>query len=438
MSHPVLTAITHSDVEARQVTGLRHCAGDVHVVRRCVDVADLLATAAAGLGRAVLLSADLRRLDRESLTRLAVAGVGVVGVVAPDDADGEQRLRRLGIAHLVRTDADPSDVAAALVASVRAPSTINGAATAAAGALGDGRVPVQGDGSADDEAPVDRGRVVAVWGATGAPGRSTLAVNLAAELAALGRSVLLVDADGYGGAVAQLLGLLDEAAGLASACRLANSGALDAAALSELAVEVRPGLRVLTGITRADRWPELRPSALDVVLDLARDLAAVTVVDCGFCLEHDEELSFDTAAPRRNGATLTALAAADTVLAVATADPVGLQRLVRGLGGLAECVPEAQPVTVVNRLRPAAVGGGDPREEIRTALERYAGLRDLHFVPLDMPAYDAAVAAGRTLAEVAPASPARTAIRELAALLTDAPPLVQRARLFRRRRAART
>ena len=37
----------------------------------------------------------------------------------------------------------------------------------------------------------------------------------------------------------------------------------------------------------------------------ARSLAAVTVVDCGFCLEQDEELSFDTAAPLRNGATLS-------------------------------------------------------------------------------------------------------------------------------------
>jgi len=37
-----------------------------------------------------------------------------------------------------------------------------------------------------------------------------------------------------------------------------------------------------------------------------------TVVDCGFSLEQDEELSFDTAAPRRNGATLATLLAADT------------------------------------------------------------------------------------------------------------------------------
>jgi hypothetical protein len=41
-----------------------------------------------------------------------------------------------------------------------------------------------------------------VWGPTGGPGRTTVAVNLAFEAAAIGGEVLLVDADTYGGAVA--------------------------------------------------------------------------------------------------------------------------------------------------------------------------------------------------------------------------------------------
>ena len=431
MSLPVLTAVADPDIEARLVTALRTRQDDVRVVRRCVDLADLLATAGAGLGRAVLLSPGLQRLDRDALTRLAVGGVGVVGVVAPDDADGDDRLRRLGVAHLVSTQAPAAAVVEALVSSVSMPAS----ARAMAGEPStSGLVPTQDDGDARDGRPTERGTVIAVWGPAGAPGRSTLAVNLAAEAGDLGRSTLLVDADAYGGTTAQLLGLLDEAAGLASACRLANGGTLDAPGLAELAQEVRPGLRVLTGITRADRWPELRPSALEVVLDLARDLAAVTVVDCGFSLERDEELSFDTAAPRRNGATLTALAAADTVVAVATADPVGLQRLVRGLAALDEAVPGVRPVTVVNRVRAAAVGGGDAEAEIRAALDRYAGLTDIRFVPLDMPSYDAALATGRTLSEAAPNSPARATIRDLAAAIVGASTPPRRNRLFRRAR----
>jgi hypothetical protein len=57
----------------------------------------------------------------------------------------------------------------------------------------------------------------------------------------------------------------------------------------------------------------------------------VTVVDCAFAVEADEEISFDTMAPRRNGATLAVLAEADVVLAIGSCDPAGLERLIRGL-----------------------------------------------------------------------------------------------------------
>jgi Flp pilus assembly CpaE family ATPase len=168
-----------------------------------------------------------------------------------------------------------------------------------------------------------------------------------------------------------------------------------------------------------------------VVLDLARRLAAVTVVDVGFCLERDEELSFDTAAPRRNGAALAALAAADTVVAVGAGDPVGLQRLVRGLAELGEVTPGVAPVVVVNRVRAGAIGGGSPAREISAALDRFAGVPVAVFVPLDVAAYDAAIALGQTLAEAAPGSPARRALSDLAGTLLGAPERSRR-RLLRR------
>jgi Flp pilus assembly CpaE family ATPase len=256
-------------------------------------------------------------------------------------------------------------------------------------------------------------------------------VGLAAELAALGWPALLVDADVFGGVVAQVLGLLDESPGLAAACRQANNGLLDVPALAGLAREVGPALRVLTGVARADRWTELRPSALELVLALARSLAAVTVVDCGFSLEQDEELAYDTMAPRRNGATLAVLEQADTVVAVGTADPVGLQRLVRSLSELREVVPGVTPMVVVNRLRASAIPG-DPEQEVRAALQRYAGVEALTVVPHDVEALDAALAAGRTLTEVAPGSPARQAIQGLAASLVGVPAPARKRRLLRR------
>ena len=435
MSIAVLTAVSDPRWEATVVAGLADRT-DVHVVRRCVDLPDLLAAAAAGLARTVLLSADLRRLDRDALTRLAVAGVAAVGVVAPDDEPAELRLRQLGVAQVVAADAAPDEIAVAVTSATGAisrpmPLDYSDPRSAGGPVPGQALVPEQAAGLDGDGAP---GRIVAVWGPTGAPGRTSVAVGLAAECAAASVPVLLADADAYGGSVAQVLGLLDEAPGLAAACRLANNGTLDLAGLAELALQVRPDLRVLTGISRAERWPELRPAALEVVLGLARGLAPMVIVDCGFCLERDEELSYDTVAPRRNGAALAALAVADTVIATASADPIGLQRFVRALSDLREVVPGAATITVVTKVRAGVVGGGArPEREIAAALDRYAGVTDVRFIPNDAAGYDAALAAGRTLVEVAPRSPARLALQTLAAELSGKTKQAQRRALFRSR-----
>ena len=104
------------------------------------------------------------------------------------------------------------------------------------------------------------------------------------------------------------------------------------------------------------------------MLAAARSIADYTVVDCGFCLESDEELSFDTMAPRRNGATLAVLDAADVILAVGSADPIGIQRLVRGLSELRDAEVAAPVWVVLNKVRRSVVPG-DPAAE----LQRCAG-----------------------------------------------------------------
>jgi Flp pilus assembly CpaE family ATPase len=212
--------------------------------------------------------------------------------------------------------------------------------------------------------------------------------------------------------------LLDEAPGVAAATRLADAGRLDLRSLAAAAPEVTPGLRVLTGLPRSDRWPEIRDDALTAVLDHCRQLARFVVVDVGAPLEEDEELSYDTAAPRRNAATLAALRAATTVLAVCAADPVGLQRLVRGLDDLRAVVPDP-PLVVANKVRASAVGA-NPERRACEALERFAGVRDVRTVPDDRAAFDGALLAGKTLSEHASGSAARKAIAALAADLTGA------------------
>lgn len=420
MGLPVLTAVTGATWEADLVGELDRADHGVTVVRRCVDLAELLAAAAAGTARAALLSAELRRLDRDAVTRLYAAGIAVVGLVDPGDEVAENRLRALGVDQVLPADAGADLIAAALRQSADGVREMSIRFD-----LGDpgAALPRLGTPTAPPVQPVGRGRMVAVWGPTGAPGRTTVAVNLADEAGRLGVPTMLIDADVYGGVVAQHLGLLDESPGVAAAARSASAGTLDPAALARIAWAVTPNLRVLTGLSRADRWPELRPSSLESVLDCSRALAEMVVVDCGFCLEQDEELSYDTAAPRRNGATLSLLAAADLVLCVSGADPVALQRTVRALAELRETLPDVAPRVVVNRTRPVVVPG-DMRREIAGALDRFAGVRDPIFLPHDAKATDAALAAGRTLAEVAGGSALRIAVRDLAHSLVGvaAPP----------------
>jgi Flp pilus assembly CpaE family ATPase len=422
MALQVFTAVTGAAWESELVGALDRDDHGVTVVRRCVDVPELLAAAATGTGQAALLSAELRRLDGAAVAGLAAAGVAVVGLVEPGDERGTERLRQLGVTRVIPADSSPESIARTLREAVAGgpPAGRDVADPRAA-------LPSLGVPAGPAERPAGRGRVVAVWGPTGAPGRTTVAVGVADEAARLGVSTLLVDADVYGGVVAQVLGLLDESPGIAAAARQAGAGTLDVPALARLAWSVHPRLRVLTGLARADRWPELRPGAVSAVLDEARRLAALTVLDCSFNLEEDEELSFDTAAPRRNGATVTVLEAADEVVCVSGADPVALQRTVRALAELRDVLPQVEPLVVVNQLRRGPVPG-DPRQEIAAAFERFTGRPVQAFLPADRRATDAALAAGRTLAEVAPGSPLRTALRALAAGLADVPEPVHRRR----------
>lgn len=414
----VLTAVV-GDREAPLVSGLERSASGVQVVRRCADLVELLAAAAAGLARAVVLSADLQRLDRDAVVQLTAAGVAVIGLFDPHDAAAGRRLTDLGVHQVLPADTPTETIAAIVTSAVADLSEQQTQAARIRLGLADPGLaaPAPPSGRRAGRAPADRpqGRVITVWGPVGSPGRTTVAVTLAAELAAAGHETLLVDADTYGASIAQSLGLLDESAGLAAAARAANQGVLDVNRLAELAPSVSGRLRVLTGLPQSRRWPELRSAALDAVWQHARKLATWTVIDAGFGLEADEEMMFDTAAPRRHGATLSAVTTADLVIAVGAAEPLGLQRLFSGLQDLAEVMPAGLPMrVVVTRVRDGAVGA-KAEQRVRDALERYAGIRNAVLIPDDRPVLDAAMLAGLSLTEHAPSSPACRALAELAA-----------------------
>jgi MinD-like ATPase involved in chromosome partitioning or flagellar assembly len=363
--------------ESVALTGLEREPGVV-VLRRCVDVADLLAAASAGQADVAVVALEAPGLDLDAVDHLRRFQVRPVAVV-PHGKGEEHALRaaRLGITATVADD----DLGS-LPEAVR---------TAEPEAEADTVVP---DPLAPVPVPAHGGRVVAVWGPAGAPGRTTVAVALAAELAARGRRTTLVDADPYGGAVAQQLGILDEVSGLLSAARLAGTGGLEARFGSVQRV-VGDHLTVVTGLPRADRWVEVRRGVVEHLLEVAAAHGDV-VVDTGFSLEADPAGEFG-ARPPRNQLTLAAVAEADEVVVVGSADPVGLSRLARALVDVREVTAGAPVRVVVNRMRPSL---GWSEKDVAGMVEGFTRLAGLHFLPDDRPTVDRALVGGRTLAEV--------------------------------------
>jgi MinD-like ATPase involved in chromosome partitioning or flagellar assembly len=259
------------------------------------------------------------------------------------------------------------------------------------------------------------GGILAVWGPHGSPGRSTLAVELAAELRRGVDRVALVDADSHAPSLALLLGVADEGPGFAAACRQVDLGGLDDAELDRISTAVGAGgaqLDVLTGINRPGRWPELGHERVAGALAACRRWADHVVVDVAAPVEADEEIVSDLDGPRRNAATIATLQTADTIVAVLSADPVGVARFLRAHAELRAIVGSTRVIVVANRLRPGTLGI-DARGQVRRTLERFAGIEDVWFVPLDPRSADAAILAARPVSEVAPRSPLAAAVRRL-------------------------
>ena len=191
---------------------------------------------------------------------------------------------------------------------------------------------------------------------------------LAAELARRGLRTTLVDADPYGGAVAQQLG--DPGRGVRAAGRR-PAGRLRGA---RGALRRRPARAwattstVVTGLPRPDRWVEVRAGRGRARSSRSR-AAAATSSSTPASASRTTRPRSSAPGPGRNQLTLGALEVADEVVVVGTADPVGLSRLARGLVELRDRTRGAPVRVVVNRMRP------DPRL-VRAGRRRHGrGLR---------------------------------------------------------------
>jgi len=372
------------------------------VTKRCVDVPDLMASASAGGAAVAVVAGEVPHLDAEVVMHLLGHDVRTLGVTA--DLGLADRLLRVGVVETCEPDV------ARVVGAVQR--------VAAREVITDPEPSMLPERNQAD----GRGRVVAVWGPAGAPGRSTVAAGLADALATADRRVVLVDADPYGGTLAQHLGVLEEVSGLLAVARMANLGTLDEGAFVRSCRRVGDRLDLLTGLPRADRRVEVRPGVLGTVLAAAAALGFV-VADVGFGLE-------DPVLPlTRDRMTLDVLEAADEVVVVGSAEPSGLARLARGLVELRDVAGGTPVRVVVNRMRSTL---GWSERDILGMVEGYAGPVPVHFLPEDRATIDRALVGGRILTEIGESRLA-TAFAELASAM--APAVAAPAHRLRSRRA---
>ncbi|MCZ3387192.1 MAG: P-loop NTPase [Actinomycetia bacterium] len=380
----VATALADAAAESAVVQAVNKSPARATIVRRCRDIVELRAVAATGQIDLAVVDGDLRGLDRDVVTTLAATSVRLI-VVTDEDGDA---LRAMGASTVV--DRTLVGLDAALSGD-------------AAGAVVEPAAQVTGS---RDEA----GRVVAVWGPTGAPGRTTVAVELATALTRRGLDTLLIDADTVGPSIAQHLGLIDDTSGLAAAVRTAARGLLDPVGLAGFAVSVPRGPRVLVGLPSADRWTELRLASVDALLRCARDTVPWTVVDVGFGVEGSGLDWADPGAPVRYGAARATLSAADVVVCVGRSDPIGLTRFIRGIPAVRDLAPTAQLMVVVNQIASGAEG-----RRVRALLAEELADPVAAELPADAAGVRGAMARATSVSEHSPRSPFVASIDNVAA-----------------------
>lgn len=357
------------------------------VVARCLELGEVHAALrgtvnSAGPADAVLVDAASPWIDALTVADLRRSGTAVV-VVGATDVDA--RALHFGADGVLAAPEHPAELIR-LVLEVVTPQR-----------------------PAENRSGGAHGRTITVWSAKGAPGRSTLAVSLAWELAKLGVPTRLVDLDTYAPSIAILLGLSDSP-GVGQLVQRIASGDTE---VSRFLQWPRRGLGVAVGTIRSDAWLEVPDHGVELLLRTLVAEADVTVVDVDDCTEDDEELRLAASPWRRNQATLAALGASDLVLVPVLCDPVSVHSTVRALtslrreGILADNGPP-RILSVLSRVTSAREAGD---------VEAYladAGIECAMRIPDDPRSVTRARWAARVAGEVAPRSVYAKAVARLA------------------------
>ena len=222
-------------------------------------------------------------------------------------------------------------------------------------------------------------QVIAITSPHGSTGKTTVAINMALELAAEKFKVLIIDADLAGPSVANYFCLAELPAGLVGAIRIASQNRFDQAQLERLSVQVpKSSITVLPGVI-SDQNLELTSESIAAVIETAKASFDFVIVDLGSLKPKQE---FDL--------TSEVVRISDQVVLVALADPIGIFRLLRTEQDL--LLLAEQPKLVVNRLRNSVIA--QAKTEIKTTLAGLGSLEPVAFLPDDPLHVDQAIRVG--------------------------------------------
>ena len=365
--------------EASLATALERCA-EIDLYIRCVERMELLAAVRSKSIDVVFFVGAPYWVDGSFRDELMRSGVPAVGYTR--DPLEAVTLQDLGAA-LVD---DISDVPALVEACRRA------------------RPPGATQGLDD---PSEAGRLIAVWGSKGSPGRTTLAIELAFVLAAEDPSTILIDGDPYGGDVVQALGVEPGPSIIwAAQALLEEQGGVHVeSALSRVGSR---GPVLLPGLARPSLWQDLSGSGWRRLLEWSKERFAHTVLDAGPTLEEGSEPSHRTT---REGITGATLLAADVVVCVVRADPIGARNFLCEFPNLEERVDQEKIRLVLNRV------DGDDARGLARSIKQQTGLYPVAQIQDEPQVLRAAAWRGRSAAEISPDSGFVSATRDLAASL---------------------
>src|SRR3990170_4176401 len=356
----VLLAVGNPERERRLRDAL---SGDGMVIAdRCLDAVSLVERATAMDLDVALASSDLHRMSAASLTAIREAPLPLVLLVEPADIE-----RYAGLGHLVPAAAAADEVCGALrEARARGPSY-----PTPTGAGASEQVPDSGEGHDDGGG---EGQVIALVSGKGAPGKTTVAIGLAAALGNAGRRVVLVDADLRGGNVGPYLDL-DPRLGLVGLA-FGGNGISERVRIED-ELQEGPGFAVLTGVERPETSSSVSAELLAATVIALRRRFDVVVADAGQAIPVIQPPATDSL-----------LRLADRVLVVTCGDLVSLwnaraavRHLREGLG----LAPEAMAVVLNRREGRGRYGMAE--------VERALGMPVLAAVPEDRRAARRAVEA---------------------------------------------